>query len=87
MRVWITKYALTRGIFAVQAEVCTGIGNNGHMISQTDPKPKYGGIYYHGRGCNWHETEEGAKAKAEQMRLDALEKLNKKMKKLRLMQF
>jgi hypothetical protein len=48
MKAWITKYALTQGIFHIEAEVCISTDPTGNMISTQT----YGGLkdYYHGEG-------------------------------------
>lgn len=60
MKVWITKYALTKGIFEKE------------VIELDDEIVQESGnifpVYYHGDGKEWHKTKESAIAKAEEMR-------------------
>lgn len=78
MKVWITKYALTQGIF--EKEVREGI----------DGSAVYGETLYesyHGEGKQWHRTKESAIKRAEEMRKDKIERLKKQIKKLERMRF
>ena len=84
IRVWITKYALTQGIYEVEVTEC----DNG-MVSQ---KPQKGSLcnmnsYYHGEGREWHRTREGAVAKAEAMRKKKIAAIRKQLLKLEAMKF
>ena len=81
MKVWITKYALTKGIFPAQVRV-----------SDTTPKmvmpPSSAGNwteYYH--KPDWHETPAEALAQAEKMRVAALNAMEKKRRKLLSLDF
>lgn len=77
MKVWITKYALTKGILIKEAEECDFNG----MI-----KAKYGS-YYHGEGREWHRTKESAIKKAEEMRQKKIQSLKNQIEKLEKMEF
>jgi len=82
MKVWITKYALTLGIFEIEAEACV---TNDDLIS-------YRALgcmtqYFHGEGKEWHRTREAAVAKAEGMVDQKLQSLRKQIKKLEAMKF
>lgn len=79
MIVYITKYALTQGIFERTAEVCEDI--NTRMISVIGNLKEY----YH--KPYWHETLEDAKKHAESMRLKKIESLKKQIRKLEGMGF
>jgi hypothetical protein len=85
IKAWITKYALTQGIFVVTAEVCTDI--NTDMVSQLEPKPQWGSITYHGKGRDWHETQAGAVAYAGEMRRKKIVALKKQIAKLEATKF
>ncbi len=78
IKVWITKYALSTGIEAVDAEVC---GED--MV--------YYGSYGHGNqyayGNDWHRTPEAALARAEEMRKSRIASLRKSLDKLESMTF
>lgn len=80
MKVWITKYALTRGIFAVVAEDC---GND--MVKFKGGNP--GNVYAHGEGREWHRTREAAETRALAMRDAKVLSLQKQIKKLQAMTF
>lgn len=85
MKVWITKYALTKGIF--QAEVtsaCLETDPTGNMICI---KESGFNSYYHGKGKEWHENKESAVKRANEMRNKKIESLKKQIKKLENMKF
>ncbi len=76
--VWITKYALTAGILKVSARRCdeTMIAYRGpeHSVDQ----------YFHGK--DWHTTEQGAIAYAEDMLDRKIHSLKKQIAKLEKLQ-
>lgn len=80
MKVWITKYALTKGIFETDVEVCREI--NPDMVKQTGIQwPQY----FH--KPHWHESWGDAAAQAERMRQAKLKSLKKQIAKLEAMRF
>lgn len=81
MKVWITKYALTQGIFEIEAEEC-GMGFPG-MIQTKEEHPSY----YHEEGKDWHRNKESAVKRAEEMRQKKISSLRKKLEKLEKMKF
>lgn len=79
MKIWITKYALTRGI--IEAEIYMPSGEyititriNGCLSTTLKPG-------------EWFTSKEDAIKKAEEMRKIEIEKLTKKIKKLEKMRF
>lgn len=85
MKVWITKYALTKGIIETDVyEECLGTDPSGNMISV-----KSNGYvsYFHGKGNDWHTTKESAIQKAEEMRKKKISSLKKQIEKLEKMRF
>jgi hypothetical protein len=48
--VWVTKYALSIGVFITKARVCTN--GNGSMVEDIERR---NGAYYHGK--DWQESE------------------------------
>lgn len=83
MKVYITKYALTQGIYEVEAEDC---GNN--MIKVPVKSRGFNSFdYYHGEGREWHRTREAAIERAREMRDKKMDSLEKQMKKLTRMRF
>ena len=78
MRVFITKYALTKGIIETEAK---DIGDD--MIEIVGKYP----IYYHKDGREWHKTKESAIKKAEEMRQKKIASLKKQIEKLEGMKF
>lgn len=77
MKVWITKYALTKGILEKEVEDC-GDG----MIKE---KESHFPTYYH--GTEWHSEKQSAIEKAEEMRKKKIASLKKQMEKLERMKF
>jgi hypothetical protein len=76
MKVWITKYALTKGIIEVEAHFCI---ESSKMIEVRQ------GEYYHGR--EWHETRSLAVSRAIEMRDAALVTARAKVKQLEQLTF
>lgn len=76
MKVWISKYALTKGIYEAEVEGCFDISPR--MI-------KIGHWYFH--GDDWHHSRELAMAKAEEMRVAKIKSLQKSLKKFEAMRF
>lgn len=80
MKIWVTKYALTSGIFVrPDAE----ISEDGRMATvRSGPRlPEH----YHGN--DWHPTEQAALAHAERMRANKIESLKKQIGKLEALRF
>jgi len=82
MKVWITKYALTKGIFEIEAEVCEFISPD--MIKEVGCEYP---TYYHGKGKDWHKTREDAVKRADEIRKKKVVSLRKKIEKLESMIF
>lgn len=78
VHVWITKYALTQGIFEVDARRCDS-------ADQMIEVPGSFSAYYH--KPYWHESREEAVSHAKQMRDKKVASIEKKLKKLREMEF
>ena len=78
--VWITKYALTRGIFKrelieVDGDCATVVDENG--MNRKD-------LYFRN---DWHSTKEDAIARSEEMRIKKLQSLDKQVKKISAINF
>lgn len=83
MKVWITKYALTKGIIETEVyENCLGTDPTGNMISIRE---KGYVSYFHGKGNEWHTTKESAITKANEMRQKKISSLKKQIEKLEKM--
>lgn len=75
-KVWITKYALTQGVYVVEnAELC---GDTNKMIAY-----RPGEYLQHVHKPHWHETEAEALKHAENMRKQRLASLKKQIEKLK----
>jgi hypothetical protein len=85
VKVWITKYALTHGIYDIEAELCK-IDPTGSMISDIK-NTEYGGNYYHNEGREWHRDKESAVKRAEEMRIKKIGSLMKRIAKLQKLNF
>ena len=82
MKVWITKYALTKGIFVTEVEPPSGTTE---MVVE---KPANGfSQYYHGEGREWHRAEFSAVSRANQMRDDKILSLKKQLARLEKLKF
>ena len=80
MKVYITKYALTEGIQAVEAEIHNG-------MAQVRGQQQCSVGYYHGEGREWHLTIESAQTRAEWMRQKAIQSTQRKLNKLLTLKF
>jgi hypothetical protein len=80
MNVWITKYALTRGI-----ETATGEVVSEGMFHISPQKVGVFSQYFHGH--DWHVTKEAALCRANEMRVRAIKNLEKKLETLKSMKF
>lgn len=78
MKVWVTKYALTKGIFEDDVEIS---GDFPHLAQSSPTK------YYHGEGKEWHRTKIEAIQRAEEMRKKKVRSLKKQIEKLEKMEF
>lgn len=76
MKVWITKYALTRGVFQLYV---VDLGN-GIVRSSSNALE-----HYHKR--DWHLAKESAISRAEEMRKKKISSLKKQIEKLENMKF
>ena len=76
MKVWITKYALTQGVYRCDVET---FDDSPRMVKDAVS------MYYHGN--DWHETSDEAVAKAEKMRAAKIASLEKQIAKLRRLDF
>lgn len=79
MNVWITKYALTKGIFQLEANPCIGFSG---MIEAAHAQ--YPTIYHE---PDWRSTREEAVARAGEMRRKKIESLKKQISRLENLKF
>lgn len=77
---WITKYALSSGIFILE----NGEFVEGGYLSKIEPETRQ--HHFYGRK-DWHETEAGAISKANEMRLKKIANLKKQIKALDNLKF
>jgi len=81
MKVWITKHALTQGIFEVEGNIFP-TSEKMFFVPQTQKTCE---AYYH--KPYWHLTKEEAVKQAEKMRTDKLKSLEKQMSKIKSLRF
>lgn len=79
MKVWVSKYALTKGVYEAEVRDC-GTGT----VNDTS---KWGGFCYYGEGQEWHRTREEALTRAEKMRVAKITALHKQISKLESLDF
>lgn len=77
--VFVTKYALTKGIFEREVEDCFDISPD--LVSVVGSWSEY----YHAN--DWHRTREEAVARAEQMRIAKIGSLKKQIARLEKLSF
>lgn len=85
MKVWITKYALTKGIFETEVtSKCLDIDPTGNMICITENGFN---SYCHGEGKEWNKDKESAIKRADEMKKKKISSLKKQIEKLKNMKF
>ena len=84
MKAWITKYALTEGIFEVDARVCGDISQDMIAYRRAGDTVE---SYCHGRGRDWHTSYEGAACRARAMRDAKIRSIEKQIARLRSLEF
>ena len=75
VKFWITKYALTKGIYEIEATECLDIKNK--PMNMIRVNGQCGSTYYHKEGRDWHRTEMGAVKKALEMGSKKIKALHK----------
>ncbi len=79
-KIYVTKYALTTGIFSIDADV----SEDGKMALYKQSGSRFTEFAH---GNEFHLTKEGALSRAEEMRIRKLQSLDKKVKQLSAMKF
>ena len=83
MKVWITKYALTKGIREADASV---VEEHPNMIEiKRGSSPGYLGEYFH-KG-EWYDTREAAVKQAENMRKSKVISIEKQLARIKALTF
>jgi hypothetical protein len=83
MRFWISKYALTQGLFAIDTDEPSAEFPNLLSVKQENTYADC----YHGEGREWHRTYGEAAKKANQMVQAKIKSLKKQLKKYENMVF
>lgn len=81
MKVWITKYALSSGIFTAEADL-KGVG----MISLKRSGDHYN-EYFHGEGREWHRTKESASSRLSVLKEKKIASLKAQIKKIEKLEY
>jgi hypothetical protein len=81
MKYWITKYALTQGIYEIEGEIKEHTPRMCVRIKRSGGLPEY----YH--KPSWHETKASAVAYAKKLRSNKTAALEKQIQKLNSMEF
>lgn len=81
MKIYLTKYALTKGIISAKAEAVEG---SPKLIAIPSEDGQHRDYF---RGKDWHLTKKAAVARAEEMRLKQIAKLQSQIKVLTELQF
>lgn len=79
--VYVSKHALTKGIFSMQGEVSKQSPSIVFQVGVRYPKA------FTRKGFYWHETFEEAKEQAEKMRLKKIASLKKQITELENLKF
>ena len=78
MKVWITKYALSKGIYSIDAEKT-------HTVNMIIGKANGYADCYH--GDEWHKTSPAAITRAKEMQVKKIASLKKQLKKIKSLTF
>lgn len=81
MKVWITKYALTRGILAAEASHAGGVIAT---VKRGEHFFRHSTLFFN---SEWHRTRESALTRAEEMRAKKLASLRKQIDRLEKLNF
>jgi len=82
MKVWITKYAFTKGIQIVEGRI-SNIGSGSMFCYRQNGYD----CSAHGEGRDWHRTQESAIRRVEAMRVNKIASLKKSIAKLEAKSF
>lgn len=85
MKVWITKYALTKGILQKETDdFCLSTDPTGNMICINENGYRQ---CFHEKGDEWCDDKQSVIAKAEMMRKKKITNLEKQIEKLKNIKF
>jgi len=76
MKIWNSKYALTKGLLEQEAKEA------GESMVKVGPWQ-----YLHGEGREWHRTREQAVSRAEMMRKKKIVSVSKQLERLNALRF
>ena len=85
---WISKYALTQGIYSVEAErCCKDVDSPREYIRVYEPSGISSYYVRTKKMADWHESHDEAVIEAEKMRLKKLASLYKRIEKMSALSF
>ena len=83
MKVWITKYALTKGIYSADVVGNMGTGDTGVCVVDINGHNRQSYFFRN----DWHKTKKAAIARAKEMRKKKIASLKKQIKKIEGLDF
>jgi len=86
-KVWISKYALTKGIYELEVKRCVNSIRDKDESDMVEIRKNGFTSYFHGEGKEWHLTKESAIVRAEEMKLRKIESVKKQLNKLEKLKF
>ncbi len=81
MKVWITKYALTQGVYTIEGQ----IDDQDLTVFCQDIEPDRYFTFYH--KPFWHESEEAARAHFDKLKAARIASLKKSLRKTEMLEF
>lgn len=81
--IYVTKYALTRGILVYESSIEDLVDRDGSVIVR-DPDGINKRAYY--RGNDWHISPDAAMARAEEMRTAKIDSLRKQLSRMQALE-
>lgn len=82
MKVWITKYAMSSGVFTAEASKSTGF--EGMCFVRAKKRRKFAGYF---DGSDWHTDEAKAIEQFNQMKQSKIASLKKQLAKVEALEF
>lgn len=83
--VYITKYALTKGIYKDKVVIPEDRSSSHHLL--LFPKMAVGSCYNYFYGNDWHHAQHAAVARAKEMRTNKIKSLKRQLKRIQNLKF
>lgn len=84
MKVWITKHALTQGIYEKDGDVCEGTDGKMIVVNPTDLRVGFTELFHR---PDWHTDRRLAVIRAHEMLLKKIQSLKKQVTRLEKLDF